>query len=56
METLCYALLAGYPVVGGVIAVLWRKWEKERKEVERLKDQRIRELETFKEMIERRIK
>jgi hypothetical protein len=63
METLCYALLAGYPALAVVVAVLWRVYLKEKAKREAAeavilmeKERKIRELEALQEALESRRK
>jgi hypothetical protein len=54
MEALCYALLAGYPVMGGAIVALWKAHTHSQAALLAEKERRVRELETLKELLERR--
>ena len=52
---------AGYPVLAGAIAILWKAYQKKVKEVTKYqedlikeKEWHVRELEEFKKMVERR--
>jgi hypothetical protein len=63
MEALCYALVAGYPVLGGAFAVLWRAYLGEKLKREAVegallleKERKIRELEALQEALEGRRK
>jgi hypothetical protein len=51
MDTLCYALLAGYPVVGGAIATLWVAYQKSQTALLAEKGQRVRELEALRDLL-----
>lgn len=55
METLCYALLSGYPVMGAAVVVLWKAHVRSQDALLAEKERRVRELEALKEMMERRI-
>jgi len=62
MDAVTSALLLGYPVLGTVIAVLWKAYQKSNAETRRInqemlaeKNKRINELEAFKEHIEKKI-
>lgn len=51
METLCYALLAGYPVMGGAIAVLWRAYHKVQEARVKMSEEHERTLEVIRGML-----
>lgn len=55
METLCYALLGGYPIMGAAIAVLWRAYHKAQEDRIRTAKEHESTLETIKEMLKRRV-
>lgn len=62
MDAVTGALLAGYPVLGSVIVVLWKAYQKSNAETRRIhlemiaeKNKRINELEAFKSHIEKKI-
>lgn len=54
METLCYALLAGYPIMGTAIAVLWRAYHKAQEDRVKLAREHESILESIKELLKRR--
>jgi hypothetical protein len=56
------ALIAGYPVLGSVIVVLWKAYQKSNAETRRInqemlaeKNKRINELEAFKDHVEKKL-
>lgn len=54
MEALCYSLIAGYPVMGAAIAVLWRAHQKSQAALLAEKERRVKELEALKELLEQK--
>ena len=62
MDAVTSALLLGYPVLGTVIAVLWKAYQKSNAETRRInqemmieKNKRINELEAFKDHVEKKL-
>lgn len=55
MDTLCYALLAGYPVMGGAIAVLFRLLQKAQGTQLEQAQNHERTLEELRAMMRKRI-
>jgi hypothetical protein len=54
VEALCYSLIAGYPVMGAAIAVLWRAHQKSQAALLAEKERRVKELEALKELLEQK--
>jgi len=51
MDTMCYALLAGYPVMGGAIAALWMVSQRAQNALLAEKSQRVKELEALRDLL-----
>lgn len=52
MDWITGALIAGYPVMGGAVAVLWRAYQNSQAALLAEKERRVRELEAIRELLE----